>query len=512
MSLLRAIGSIHSKRGYKRFLKAAQNPEKSQERIWSEIKTEISDSRYWKGRLHFRSKLSDYEITDYEDYRASIESGFSDLKSPLSGKEILYWAESSGTSGKRKLFPITDLYRKQFQRTTPPMMCRIIEKFPNFLNQKVLYFAAMTPVERSPAGIEVGFLSNYNYRNIRPLMKKAYAFPTEVFKDWDTFQMWAPLYALATDISGMFATTPSVITRFSQSIRSNFALYLHAMKNPQSVPAFLPKVRVSENRLEVLDSLKNKSPQFHELWPSLQMVCCWKSSACSLQLAEMEPVLGGEIQIVDATYAATESWINVPLAGKAGGPVHPEAHLFEFIPAGSEIKKENLIPMWALEPDREYEIFVTTAMGLVRYRVYDMIRCTGYFEKSPVIEFVRKSLNEIILAGSFAIRVSEDQILKAVQETGRLFDNNWFFGPNLDSTGLVFYFRNKSAISADQLKKIDSEVESLNKYYANDISRGALRPLTAIQLAGDHPVWNISQHAQTKPRIMQLEAPLGWKT
>src|SRR5207253_2833872 len=100
----------------------------------------------------------------------------------------IYWSESSGTSGKRKIFPITLKYREQFQRTTPPFLAGLFKEFRGFLNHKVLYFAGMHPSERSPTGVEVGFISNFNYRHIPPLLQKAYAFPADVFRDWSTFE------------------------------------------------------------------------------------------------------------------------------------------------------------------------------------------------------------------------------------------------------------------------------------------------------------------------------------
>jgi hypothetical protein len=503
MSTFRFLAKLNSGRTYRRFVSDTRTPELAQRRVWNEILGEISGAPFWQGKLTSSSELRDFPITEYEDYRSAIDRSFQTGISELSGKPVMYWSESSGTSGKRKVFPITPKYREQFQRTTPPYLHGLIEKFPGFLNQKVLYFAGMNPSEISPSGIDVGFISNFNYRHIPRMLQKGYGFPKEVFQSWPVFEKWAPVYALATDLSAMIAITPSVLTQFAERIEKNAELYRDILSGKVALPSELPALSVSKKRLELVQAvLSSKKISFRALWPSLQFVSCWKGSGCALQLPQLARF--SDLPVVDATYSATEGWVNVPLPGGVGGPVHPGAHIFEFAKAGEEPSPEKLLPLWKLEKGESYEIFLSTAMGMIRYRLFDIVKCTGHFERSPIIEFVQKSLNEIILG---MIRVSESQILEALQSVDMGPGTRWFIAPNQTGDRLVFFTSSSDRPTASDLASADQRLGELNKYYARDISRGLLKPMEITRLPLSHPVWQVSTHQQSKPQPVRRQAP-----
>ena len=66
---------------------------------------------------------------------------------------------------------------------------------------------------------------------------RRYAFPAEVFTDAETFFRWGPLYALATDLSAMFAITPSMVLQFAQRIEAQRDDGVRAERDPGQVPA-----------------------------------------------------------------------------------------------------------------------------------------------------------------------------------------------------------------------------------------------------------------------------------
>jgi hypothetical protein len=127
-----------------------------------------------------------------------------------------------------------------------------------------------------------------------------------------------------------------------------------------------------------------------DLWPSLAVALVWRAGPCGSQASALAPLLGEGVALRDATYSATEGWFNVPLGEGVGGPLHPGAHIFEFAEPSTKIDRQDLMPLDALEPGKDYEVFLTTAMGLFRYRIYDVVRCTGRFRLTPVVEFLHK--------------------------------------------------------------------------------------------------------------------------
>jgi hypothetical protein len=65
---------------------------------------------------------------------------------------------------------------------------------------------------------------------------------------------------------------------------------------------------------------------------------------------------------------------------------------------------------------RNYFIVLTTAGGLYRYNISDLVRCVGYHGSTPLIEFLNKGAHYSSLAGE---KLSEHQVIAAVQEAQR---------------------------------------------------------------------------------------------
>lgn len=479
---------------YRSFVRDCQDIEAAQNRVWEETKKEMRKGSFWR----VAEKLEDYPVTDYENYRSAIEGAYSSRVSPLTGGEILFWSESGGTTGNAKIYPITEEYKKSFQSTTPPFLHGLAARFRDFLGKPVLYFAATLPTEKSPAGIERGFISGYNYRNIPPLLAKKYAFPLSVFRDRETFFRWGPLYALATDLSAMIAITPSMLEQFALALETNLESYWPYLEKGGSPPG-LPPVKCAPARLAQLRAAFARGPHFSfkEAWPSLQFVCCWKTATCGMQLPRLAPWLRGEVPVVDATYSATEGWITVPLSEKAGGPLHPGALVVEFFRAGGEPNK--ILKPWELKIGEDYEILLTTKMGFVRFRLYDIVRCTGFFHRSPVLEFVEKAGNTVSLGHT---RISETHVLNSIKEIA--LPDPWILAPAKDASGLVL--AHSGTIPPAVLDKLDKALQKANPEYFEDIRDKLLQPIRDFPLPENHPLWKKTSHAQTKPKVIQQNA------
>jgi hypothetical protein len=484
------------------FVRACKNPEAATKKLWEETKAELRNGKFWQGKV--LENLSEYPVTDYEDYRASIDASYADELSSLTGRKILFWSESGGTTGKSKIYPITEEYKKSFQSTTPPFLHSLASRFSDFLSEPVLYFAATLPSEKSPAGIEKGFISGYNYRNIPPLLAKKYAFPLEVFRDRELFFRWAPLYALATDLSAMIAITPSMVEQFARALEENLESYWPYLESstPLSPEAGLPVVKCSPDRAKHLRKVFRKGfPfSFREAWPGLQFVCCWKTATCGMQLSRIS-AWTKNLPIVDATYSATEGWITVPLWNeKPGGPVHPSALITEYFPAGEEPHSKNIRQAWGLESGKEYEILLTTKMGFVRFRLYDVVRCTGFFHKSPILEFSEKAGNTVSLGHT---RISETHVLNALGIADQDFPGPWILAPAVDGSGLLFHHRDEIPELQKKLSLLDQALQKTNPEYWEDIRDKLLRPLRSEKVPHTHPLWTKASHAQTKPKVIQ---------
>jgi len=110
--------------------------------------------------------------------------------------------------------------------------------------------------------------------------------------------------------------------------------------------------------------------------------------------------------------------MTIPMSdGTPSGTLDVTTHFFEFIPE-DEIKSPNPTVLAAHEivPFRNYYILLTTSYGLYRYNIFDVVRCTGFHNQTPLVEFLSKGSLFSNLTGE---KVSEYHVSGAMADVLR---------------------------------------------------------------------------------------------
>jgi hypothetical protein len=100
----------------------------------------------------------------------------------------------------------------------------------------------------------------------------------------------------------------------------------------------------------------------------------------------------GDNWVRDVGLIASEGRMTIPFAdGTSSGVLDISSHYFEFVPE-ADILSPNPTVLGAHElvEGGRYFILLTTGYGLYRYNIHDLVRCTGFFNKTPLIEFLSK--------------------------------------------------------------------------------------------------------------------------
>lgn len=501
LQLKRWLLKFITKGQYLKFIQDTQAPETAKELLWQkEILPLLKQGRYWTNKMELSTiaRLESFEISTYEDYEEPLQKALSTTSQPLNGEEILFWSETSATTGKRKYFPITKSFQQQFQRTMPPYFYSLLHRYPNFLKQKIIYLAAWETGVRSKAQIPMGLISHYNYKNLPNLIQSFYALPKEVFKDEATFKQWAPVYALANDLSALFAVVPIVIDLFVKECIVNFDIYLPYLLDEKSLPSELPKLNITKQRQRYLKTInRNSIIKYNDLWPGLTLMGCWIEGPCKNYATQLAKDAGENIELLDGTYSATEGWLTVPInSTDKGGVYHPGTHIVEFIEEDKDISKENLISCWQLEVGKKYEVFLTTAMGFVRYRLKDVVQCTGYFNQAPILSFCYK-VSSLLLD---YCALSESELRAIVTELEINLEPFWFFACDEERNCLYFVVDTKASITEAQTIMFHQKLIETNEKYAYESKKNNILPCKLLKLDKKELLKN--HHAQTKPKII----------
>jgi hypothetical protein len=126
----------------------------------------------------------------------------------------------------------------------------------------------------------------------------------------------------------------------------------------------------------------------------------------------------GDVPVRDVGLIASEGRMTIPIEnGTAAGILDVRHHYFEFIPEEKGDRDEpDTIEATDLIEGRNYFIVLTTAGGLYRYHISDLVRCVGFCGEAPMIEFLNKGAHYSSLTGE---KLCEHQVVAAVEAAQR---------------------------------------------------------------------------------------------
>src|SRR5262249_31538654 len=131
------------------------------------------------GRGHGFSRItsiSDFQravpINDYETLKPLIERMAAGEKNILTAEEPLMFATTSGTTGSRKLIPVTRSYMKQFRRASVASGFNLLQNFPGVTKGVTLSVVSPAEEGRTEGGIPYGAISGRLFKEEPALIKR----------------------------------------------------------------------------------------------------------------------------------------------------------------------------------------------------------------------------------------------------------------------------------------------------------------------------------------------------
>jgi hypothetical protein len=405
-----------------------QTRQSQQEHLLSVLKAN-ANSLY--GREHSFSSIQnirDFQqavpLNDYECLQPYIEKAAAGEPGVLTSESPFMFATTSGTSGARKLIPITRSYVKEFRRASVVSGFNLLKHFPSVAKGVALTVFSPAEEGRTGAGIPCGAITGRLYLEEPALVKKYVSpIPYEVFviADYESRYYTLLKCALGLPITSIYTLNPStimIIARRLQLYGERLVKDLHdgTLTPPAALAACVRDAvshfnRPDPARARILAKLLERGPlRPPEVWPDLSMISCWTKAAAAFYLQDF-PQYFGNIPICDITYGASEGRGTVCLS-----PVEQmlaiRSHFFEFIEESSiESADPKVYVADELETGRSYYILFTTSGGLYRYNINDIVKVVGWHNNAPLLEFLHKGGNISSFTGE---KITESQVTKAV--------------------------------------------------------------------------------------------------
>jgi hypothetical protein len=341
--------------------------------------------------------------TDYNDYKALTASMYQsdNSKGKMSPLPCDYFVLTSGTTSEPKYIPLQNNYREEYMRVFLPWLGCIKTLRPETFSGKAIYLADVALLGDSPTGVPCGVMSGYNFRKIPSFIrKKLYCTHEDFYALGDPKKRDITLLAhsMASDVTLLGTIMPETIINFLNTFftySKEVIDYLKTGRPPFDYPSAFKKSLImrpnprAAQRAELL-KIQGYMNNLHDFYPSLKTIICWKSASASFYLERIKNFIPHDVVVWDGVYSASEGWFNFPLnPQQTGGPIAITGHFLEFKEWSNP--DSPFLGAWELEKGKDYELFITTSMGMFRYRMYDRITVTGYHSATPIIEFVEKT-------------------------------------------------------------------------------------------------------------------------
>jgi hypothetical protein len=437
MRLLVKAAMFVTRRQWTRWHKLTSKPQETQDRLLLDIIERSRSTRF--GREHrFKSidSLSDYHnqvaITDYERLRPYVELINKGERHVLTAEPTDMFTMTSGSTGEPKLIPVTAKTRENYRQLTRLWYHRALTDHPSLFNGKLLGVVSPAVEGETAGGIPFGAASGLIYQSSPRWIQNAYAVPYEVskIKDFEAKYYLIMRLALEQDISFLGTPNPSTILKLVQSasqnkydiikdihdgtLTSRFDLPLQLRASLASrLRKNLPRARRLESLIKHDGALRPK-----EYWPRLQLIGCWKGGSAAVRLKEFADWFGKTTPVRDLGYMASEAQMTLPVfdSGSAG-ILAIDKNFYEFIPE-SEINASapTILTCSELEEGNLYYVILTTPGGLYRYDINDVVRVAGFYNQTPLIEFVRKGRDVTSITGE---KLHVNQIIGAMTRAQR---------------------------------------------------------------------------------------------
>ncbi len=389
------------------------------------------------------------EIRSPEDFRRRVPIGGYDRHEPYidrvrngdtgalfgRGTDVLMFAMTSGTTNRPKTIPVTPEALSDYREGWTIWGIQAFDAHQEMLRdglRPILQIASDWRESFSPAGIPCGAITGLTAHMQTRLVRTQYCMPAIAsrIKDIESKYYTALRFSIHRNLGTIIAANPSTILaiarlgdREKQTLIRDLAD--GTLDRRWEIPADIRqqlhhKIRRRHKKVaQALDRIAGDSGRLlpKDYWPGLQFLSNWMGGTMRAYLRGY-PEFFGETPVRDVGLIASEGRMTIPIEdGTAAGVLDIRHHYFEFIPEeqGDSAEAE-CVESTDLIEGRNYFIVMTTAGGLYRYNISDLVRCVGYHGRAPMLEFLNKGAHYSSLTGE---KISEHQVIAAVEEAQR---------------------------------------------------------------------------------------------
>jgi hypothetical protein len=482
------------------FQRAVKNPQKAQSAILEKLLRENGECAYGKqwqfsslrGARDFQNAVPIVSYDDLAPWMRRMTDGEPDV---LTSERVLMFEKTSGSSDSAKYIPYTASLRDQFRTAIGAWMCDLYLRHPRLFAGNAYW--SLTPLARkkeyTKGGLPVGFENDAEYFSgwQRKLLNTLMAVPNETARISElTGCLYVTVRFLLQSPSLAFVSvwSPAFLSILLDQLRLHGGRLCCDLRDGDVRPPNLISIaelkplkkylRADPARAALLRGilLREGPISTQELWPNLHMISCWADASSRLAVPAIQESFP-DSSIQGKGLLATEGVVSIPICSAQGSVAAVTSHFLEFLENGSASPRL----LHELEVGREYSVLLTTGGGLWRYRLGDRVRVTGFFEQTPVIEFLGREGNVSDVCGEKLSAAFVDRVLLELESERACTPGFAMLAPSFEESARYVLFFHGRIETGRFAELLDAKLRR-NPHYDYCRKLGQLSPPAIFQI------------------------------
>lgn len=438
------IGKVIARPIYRQlaqFEKAIQTPRQTQETLLRQILARQTDTDFGRahhfrvihGRQDFQRHLPVAGYDYYEPYLERVCKG--DFNALLADRRVHMFALTSGTTAARKYIPVTDQYLADFRKGWNLWGLKVFRDHPEVKIRPMLQISGDMNEFVTDAGIPCGSVTGLTAKVQRRIIRWLYCVPYCVSQVKEVTSKYYLILRLSLPrrVGMVIAANPSTLVNLARAGDQDKEALIRDLHDGTlsphcQIPGEIRSAlgwklrRKHRDRARELEEIVRRTGTLYprDYWGPDCLLGNWTGGSMGAYLRQY-PRYFGAMPVRDVGLIASEGRMTIPFADATpSGVLDITSHYFEFLPEEEE-KSPNpsVLAAHEVQEGRKYFILLTTAYGLYRYHIHDLVRVTGFYQGAPLIEFLNKGSNFANITGE---KVSEYHVTQAMADVLRELD------------------------------------------------------------------------------------------
>ncbi|MGF1514965.1 MAG: GH3 auxin-responsive promoter family protein [Elainellaceae cyanobacterium] len=382
----------------------------------------------------FRERIPVRPYSAFEPYVQRMAHGEANVLVP---DPLIYFNISSGSTGKKKLIPVTKRSRRFLSRSSRAAVgfvfgAAVREKRPP---GKMLFPISSNSMGQTPSGIAFAPVSTSDMRLMDVLSRQIFAYPFEAFQISDTTARYyvCLLFALRNQhLRTIGATFPVLALQLCTFLERHAESLVQDIKTGQIADwlTLEPALRrilerkwsaAPQRALALQRTLSTQGRLTPKAaWPNLSFMVTARGGTSDFYF-ERFPEYFGDLPVFGGTYSCAEGVLGISHDFNTDSVIPAIASAFiEFIPEDqwNEQHPKTVLPQEVLLGQR-YRIVFTNYSGFYRYDLGDVVEISGFFEQAPLMTFKHRR-GRVISASTE--KTTEAHVIDAMQKLQQQFD------------------------------------------------------------------------------------------